>query len=269
MPEPIDPDAVSQYELATWTRCAESYLDHFAGLTRETIDLLRDAANVQPGSEVLDVGCGPGHVAGALVESGADVTGIDFSTLMIDVARRRFPAIRFQQADAEELPFADASFDAIVSNFVVHHLARPDVVFGEVRRVLRPGGRFAFVVFDRPEAQSSIGVFFDAVAAHHDMDDLPHGPLFGAESSAYLAPLRAAGLTDVGFETRAIVWRSADVDTVLRAFLEWGNTEVLPEGVRRRIADTARENLEQFKDRDGYAFPHAVLVGRAGKPEAA
>jgi ubiquinone/menaquinone biosynthesis C-methylase UbiE len=57
------------------------------------------------------------------------------------------------------LPFDDARFEAVVSNFVVHHLARPDVVFREVCRVLEPGGSFAFVVFERPEAQSSIGAF--------------------------------------------------------------------------------------------------------------
>ena len=173
----VDPDVVHQYEYETWTRCAATYLDHFAGLTRETVPLLQDAANLQPGSTVLDIGCGPGHVAGALAEAGAAVTGIDFSARMVEVARRHYPQATFLEANAEELPFGDASFEAVVSNFVVHHLARPDVVFREVCRALKPGGRFAFVVFERPEAQSSIGAFFEAVAAHHDSDELPHGLL--------------------------------------------------------------------------------------------
>jgi SAM-dependent methyltransferase len=152
-----------------------------------------------------------------------------------------------------------------VSNFVVHHLARPDVVFREVFRVLEPGGSFAFVVFERPEAQSSIGAFFEAVAQHHDSDDLPHGPLFGAERSAYVAPLNASGLNDLRFENHDILWRSDTVDPVLQAFLEWGHIAALPKDVQQKIELTARENLEAYRDGGGYAFPHAVLLGTASK----
>jgi ubiquinone/menaquinone biosynthesis C-methylase UbiE len=261
MESPIDTDVVHRYEHETWTRCAATYLDHFAGLTRETMPLLRDAANIQSGSTVLDIGSGPGHVAGALAEVGAAVTGIDFSARMVEVARRHYPQDTFLEANAEQLPFDDASFRAVVSNFVVHHLARPDVVFREVCRVLEPGGSFAFVVFERPEAQSSIGAFFEAVAAHHDSDELPHGPLFGAERNAYVAPLHASGLSDLHFETHDIVWRSDTVEPVLQAFLEWGNITALPQDVQRKIEVTARENLEAYRDGGGYAFPHAVLLG--------
>jgi ubiquinone/menaquinone biosynthesis C-methylase UbiE len=261
----IDADVVHRYEHETWTRCAATYLDHFAGLTRETVGLLQDAAGIRPGSTVLDIGSGPGHVTGALAKSGAVVTGIDFSTKMVEVARRHYPEAAFQEADAEQLPFDDGSFEAVVSNFVVHHLARPGVVFREVCRVLKPGGRFAFVVFERPEAQSSIGAFFEAVAAHHDSDELPHGPLFGAERSAYVPLLEESGLGDLHFETHDIVWRSDTVDPVLQAFLEWGNIAALPQDVQQNIECTARENLESYRDGGRYAFPHTVLLGTAAK----
>ncbi len=262
----IDADVVHRYEHETWTRCAATYLDHFAGLTRETVPLLRDGADIRAGSTVLDIGCGPGHVTGALAEPGAIVTGIDFSARMVEVARRHYPEAAFQEANAEQLPFGDASFEAVVSNFVVHHLARPDVVFREVCRVLKPGGRFAFVVFERPEAQSSIGAFFEAVAAHHEMDELPNGPLFGAERSAYVPLLNASGLSDLHFETHDILWRSDTVDPVLQAFLEWGNIAALPQDVQQKIEVTARENLDAYRDGESYAFPHAVLLGTAVKP---
>ncbi len=266
MEDVIDPDVVHQYEHETWTRCAATYLDHFAGLTRETVPLLREAADIRSGITVLDIGSGPGHVAGALAETGAAVTGIDFSARMVEVARRHYSQATFLEADAEELPFGDASFEAVVSNFVVHHLARPDVVFREVCRVLKPGGCFAFVVFERPEAQSSISAFFEAVAAHHDSDELPHGPLFGAERSAYVAPLNASGLSDLHFETHDILWRSDTVDPVVQAFLEWGNIAALPQDVQQKIEVTARENLESYRDGTGYAFPHAILLGTAVRP---
>jgi ubiquinone/menaquinone biosynthesis C-methylase UbiE len=268
MESPIDADVVHQYEHETWTRCAATYLDHFAGLTRETLPLLRAAANIQPGRKVLDIGSGPGHVAGAFAEDGAEVTGIDFSARMVEVARRHYPQATFLEANAEQLPFGDASFQAVVSNFVVHHLARPDVVFREVCRVLEPWGSFGFAVFERPEAQSSIGAFFEAVAAHHDLDELPHGPLFGADRSAYVAPLSESGLSDLQFETHDILWRSDSVDPVLQAFLEWGNIAALPRDVQQKIEATARENLESYRDGGAYAFPHAVLLGSAVRPDS-
>jgi len=155
----LDPNVVAEYERETWSRCADSYLDTFAELTKDTVPLLVRAVGIEAGAEVLELGSGPGHVSGVLADAGAKVTGIDFSRDMVDVAARRYPGITFRQADAEELPFGDETFDAVVSNFVVHHLARPEKVFTEIARVLKPKGRFAFVVWGAPEAQSSIGAF--------------------------------------------------------------------------------------------------------------
>ena len=163
MSDAINSDVVTQYERETWSRCAESYIDTFAVLTRETVPLVIKAANVGRGTKVLEIGSGPGHVAHAMTESGAVATGVDFSSQMVSVAREMYPDITFQEANAEELPFEDGTFDAVVSNFTVHHLARPEVVFREISRVLVSGGRFAFAVWGAPEAQSSIGAFFDAV----------------------------------------------------------------------------------------------------------
>ncbi len=63
MSEGFDPDVVSKYERDTWSRCADSYSDTFAGITRETVPLVVEAGAIGPGSQVLEVGSGPGHVA--------------------------------------------------------------------------------------------------------------------------------------------------------------------------------------------------------------
>jgi ubiquinone/menaquinone biosynthesis C-methylase UbiE len=263
-----NPDVVAQYERETWNRCADSYLDTFAGLTGETVPLLVDAAGIGSGRTVLEIGSGPGHVAHALARTGAVVTGIDFAADMVKVAQHRFPQLTFREANAEQLPFDEASFNAVVSNFVVHHLARPDVVFREVFRVLEPGGSFAFIVFERPEAQSSIGAFFEAVGQHHDLGELPHGPLFGADRAAYEGPLDASGLATLRFETHEIRWRSQTVEPILRAFMAWGNIAALAKDVYTSIEATARAKLEIYRDGTGYAFPHVVLLGVANKPSS-
>jgi SAM-dependent methyltransferase len=266
MNEGFDPDVVAQFERDTWSRCADSYIETFAGITGETVPLVIEAAGVGPGTEVLEIGSGPGHVADLLTKAGANVTGVDFSSDMVKVAQSSHPDITFQQADAEQLPFETGSFDAVVANFVVHHLARPEVVFSEVNRVLKPGGRFAFVVWGAPEEQSSIGAFFGAVEEHHDLEELPHGPLFGVtERSVYEPLLTGAGLTDCSLSIHNVTWRTDSLSPVLRGFWDWGNMALLPSETQQKIEETTRKNAQPYQQNGGYAFPHTVLLGSARK----
>ena len=267
MAEPFDADHVNQYEHETWSRCADNYLDGWAGMTRETVSLLIEAAGIRNGTSLLDIGSGPGHVADALAKAGGVVTGIDFSASMVEVARRSYPHVTFQEGSAEQLPFDTGSFDAVVSNFVVHHLARPEVVFKEIQRVLKPGGRFAFTVFADPAAQSSLGAFFAAVEMYHDLGELPHGPLFGVtDLSMYESMLGAGGLADLKFDFRPIIWRTRSLDPVVEACWTWGNLVALPQDVQDKIDAATRERLKPFAADDGYAFPHEVLLGCATRP---
>src|SRR5205823_9444169 len=123
-----------------WQKAARHYSATFAGATAGFIDDLLDAARVGAGMHVLDLACGPGLVAAAAAERGASPGGLDFSSAMIALVCARNPSIRFEEGDAEALPFADASFDAVVANFGVHHVADPVQALCEARRVLRPGG---------------------------------------------------------------------------------------------------------------------------------
>lgn len=266
MTEDIDPDVVTQYERETWARCAESYLDTFAALTRQTVPLLSKAAMIGSGGNVLEIGSGPGHVADMLRETGAAVTGVDFSPQMVEVAQHRYPEIIFQEANAEQLPFDAGTFDAVVSNFTVHHLARPEVVFKEICRVLAPGGRFAFVVWGAPEAQSSVGAFLGAVEAHYPLGELPHGPLFGViERSVYEPMLTAAGFTDCQLSTHDVVWRVKGLESVLRGFWDFGNIAALPQDVQDKIEATTRENAKAYEHEGEFVFPHSVLLVSAVK----
>jgi SAM-dependent methyltransferase len=266
MNEGFDPDVVTAYERDTWNRCADDYIDTFGGITGETVPLLIESAGIRSGSQVLEIGSGPGHVADMLMQAGAIVTGVDFSSNMVDVAQSSFPGITFQQADAEELPFEAESFDAVVANFVVHHLARPETVFREINRVLKPGGRFVFAVWGAPEEQSSIGAFFGAVMAHHDMDELPHGPLFGVtERSVYEPLLTQADLQDCQLSIHEMIWKADSLEPVLKGFWDWGDMAALPAETQANIKETTRENSKAYEKDGRYAFPHAILFGSASK----
>ena len=106
MSEGFDPDVVARFERDTWSRCADNYVDTFAGITGETVPLLSEAARIQRGSQVLEIGSGPGHVADLLVQAGAIVTGVDFSSEMVEVAQSKYPEITFRQADPHQHPLS-------------------------------------------------------------------------------------------------------------------------------------------------------------------
>ena len=114
-----------------------------------------DAVAPQPGQRVLDVATGTGMVAFALAQRGAEVTALDQSDAMLAVARRRAtPAggsVRFVTGEAEHLPFADASFDALTFTYLLRYVDDPQATLTELARVLKPGGRIGMVEFGVPD----------------------------------------------------------------------------------------------------------------------
>jgi demethylmenaquinone methyltransferase/2-methoxy-6-polyprenyl-1,4-benzoquinol methylase len=108
-------------------------------------------AVVQPGNRVLDACCGTGDLAVAARAAGAaEVVGLDFSEPMLERARRKEAAIEWVHGDLLELPFADGSFDAATVGFGVRNVADLERGLGELRRVLRPGGRVGVLEITRP-----------------------------------------------------------------------------------------------------------------------
>jgi SAM-dependent methyltransferase len=136
----------------------DAAVESFAGVANPW-----ELGRLEPGERVLDLGCGAGTdtlVAAQMVGPEGHVTGIDMTPEMLAKARRAADElgvenVEFLEADAERLPFPDATFDVVISNGVIDLIPDKDAVFTELERVLRPAGRIqiADVTIHRPVSQ--------------------------------------------------------------------------------------------------------------------
>lgn len=244
--------AIRDFELAGWQAVASSY-GGFAGATQLFIDALLRAVDAGPGMQLLDIACGTGLATGAAAAAGARVTGVDFSPSMIVVARRLNPALDFQTGDAEDLPFRDASFDAVIANFGIHHVERPERAMAQAHRVLRRGGAFAFTFWAQAQDNTAWRIIFDAIAAC-GCSDVP----IPAGHDAHATPGNFSQLvTAAGFDARSLRCDLISRDWVLRpdtdlvSIFETGTVRIstllrgqgkaLPE-IRRSVAQAMQQH---------------------------
>ena len=137
--------------LAQFKEAQKQGWSHFAPLEAATTPAaaqLVKHARIQPGQRVLDVACGTGVVAVTAARQGAQVTGLDLTPALLERARENAKiaqvSIDFHEGDAEALPFPDAAFDVVVSQFGHMFAPRPAVAIAEMLRVLKRGGTIAF-----------------------------------------------------------------------------------------------------------------------------
>ena len=271
----IQKDDFSKLEHTGWQRVADKYLDHWAKLTRQFIDPLLDAANVSKGMRVLDVACGPGIVSEKIYARGATPVGVDFSAEMIKLAGKEFPHLEFTEGDAQELPFADASFDRVVMNFGLLHLPRPLDAMKEANRVLREKGRFAFTVWPNAARSPAPKVMNDAKEKFADMNvPMPAAPAYDYFESKENCKnfLSQAGFNPqtMNYETKLAVWKVPTAGFLLEAELNAGvrNAAFLhkqSEETLQNIKLAVEEGMEQFKTNEGYDLPFLGCIIAAEK----
>ena len=169
--------AFKEFERTGWGKQAEHYDSLVGEMTRQAVDGLLAAANARSGIKLLDVASGPGYVAAEAARRKLDVIGTDIAENMVAEARRRFTGVQFEIADAENLRYADSSFDAVTCAFGMLHFPRPGKAAAEAYRVLRPGGRFAFSIWCGPAKAKVLSLIADTVQRHVDGSvALPAGP---------------------------------------------------------------------------------------------
>jgi SAM-dependent methyltransferase len=199
-----------------WQLSAGAYHGGFGQLTSVASRPLLDAVGIGTGTvkswqrkpRLLDVATGPGYLAEMAGPDCETVVAMDFAPEMVDLAARRTadsPAVVVVRGDAQDLPFAAGSFDAVTCAFGVLHVESPSAFFEEASRCLRPGGRLSFSVWAPPGPRSAFTIVNDAILAHGD----PHLKLPSSASTPpfffYGDPHNAAAALDkAGFDPSTV-----------------------------------------------------------------
>jgi len=206
----IDVEGFKQGQRAMWT--AGDYAE-VAQRIAEVGEYVARRAGAGPGVELLDVATGSGNVSIPAARAGAKVTALDLTPKLLEVqaerAREAGVEVQLVEGDAEELPFAAASFDRVTSCFGVMFAPRQQVAAGELLRVVRPGGEIVVAAWT-PE--SIVGRLFRVTASY--MPPPPEGlqppVLWGVEE--HVRGLLGAEGVELSFERREVVFEGESVE---------------------------------------------------------
>ena len=220
----------------------------------------------RPGERVLDLATGTGWTSRLLAARGAQVTGVDIAADLVDAAKTIGQssglAIEYEIADAEDLPFPDASFDAIVSTFGVMFATRPEAAAKEIARVCRKGGRIALTTW---RADSNVFEMFKVMRAYMPPPPTPAPPSpFAWGNRDRIKELLGPNFT-LEFEDGATIYYDANGEAAWHKFVTgYGPTKSLAEGLDDRRREQLKRDFVAFHDRFvsplGISMPREYLL---------
>jgi ubiquinone/menaquinone biosynthesis C-methylase UbiE len=239
-----------------------------------------DTAKLRPGHRVLDLACGTGYPAVSAAERvrpGGSVVATDLTSEMVAATRRKaaklgLDNLEVREMDAENIDYPDASFDAVTMRFGLMFCPDPVRAVAEVRRVLRPGHRAVFVVWDEPSKNPFFTTIGQVVAQFVPMpppDPSLPGVFRLAPPGELKRVMQAGGLDDVAVESREteMTYRSLDeywqIQTDLAAPLKAAIATLGSDDVAR-LKQAAIEAARAFARPDGTVVFRATALGGVG-----
>ena len=260
---------------------SDKWRSQSAAMGRGVTDAICQFAAPRPGMRVLDLASGTGEPAISLASAVGPtgrVVGIDVSDDLLEIARgrarqRRFDNVEFRRADAHSLPFPTEQFDLVTSRCGVMFFADIQKAFLEARRVLKPQGRVAFLVwgpFQQPYFENTIGVLLNHVAEpQYDPSQLDVFRF--ARPGSLSAALASAGFRNVHEETRTVPWIWPGTPEELWQFFGQVSAPFhsliasVPQSKIRNVDDAVHSALAQFHDGERVKLTATVVLAGAEK----
>jgi SAM-dependent methyltransferase len=252
---------------------ADVYEEFFVpALFQQWAERVAEAARLGPGQTVLDVACGTGvlaRTAAARIAPGGTVTGLDRNDGMLAVARSRAPALDWRLGRAESLPFADAAYDAVVSQFGLMFFEDRTNALKEMWRVLRPGGRLAIAVWDAVENSPGYAsmvallqrLFGDRVA------DALRAPFVLGDAERLRALFSETGIPKIEIRTTPGTARFPSIEAWVHVDVKgWTLADLIDDAQYQSLLAAAQRELSAYVQRDGTAsFPAPAHIVTATK----
>ncbi len=239
-------------------RVAEVYEEFFVpALFAEWPERVLTAANIQAGQHILDVACGTGVLARAAsrwVGEQGSVVGIDLNPGMLAVAQQQSSLIEWQHGRAENLPFDDDSFDAVVSQFGMMFFQDQSAALREMIRVLRPGGYLAVAVWDRLDQTPGYAAVVDLLQRlfGEQVADGIRAPYSLGDQQILKQLLGKADLPDAIITTYTGTARFPSIRDWMHTDINgWVLADMLNEQQFAQLVDAAEQELQPFVIKDG------------------
>ena len=268
------PNSNSQWGASYWPVAAEKWKAKSAAMGHDVTEAFVEYARPKPGMRVLDLASGTGEPAislAARVGSDGHVTAMDLSSDLLQIASERAQQGKLtnfstQQADAQELPFSDQSFDLVTSRFGVMFFQDCEQALREVHRVLKPGARACFLTWgplEQPYWSSTIGVVVNHVGGSAIVPGSPDRFKF-AQPGSLSSVMRKAGLANVGEETKSLPWTWPGTAEEVWQYMQSVSTPFLallqrvPAESRDKLDRAATTAINQYADGDTIKFGAVV-----------
>jgi SAM-dependent methyltransferase len=210
--------------------------------------------HLEPGTTLLDVGCGSAPVGPLAASLGCRVSGLDASAPLLEIARERVPDGDFRLGDILALPWPDDSFDVVVGFNSFQYAEDAVAALREAHRVVRPGGKIGIVVWGSEEECEAVAHFTALAALMPPRPPDAPGPLAGEQRIAEMAA--EAGLTVDTDERVDCPWHYPDLPTALRALKSAGPiARVIDHAGEGAVDEALTDCLKEFRQPDSsYLF---------------
>jgi SAM-dependent methyltransferase len=240
-----------------WGARVRDWADVQESTVRSLYEAVMVKLSIDPGANVLDVGCGAGLFCQLAASHGAKVSGLDATPAFITIARERTPLGDFRTGEMENLPFDNASFDVVTGFNSFQYAANPVCALSEARRVAREGAHVIVATWGKPQDCEITAL----MAALRPLLPPPPagaaGPFALSEDGALEALARQAELSPVQVEEVETIWDYADEATALRGNLSAGPfVRAINIAGEERVTEAIRQALVPYRNADGHYRLH-------------